>query len=127
MTVAITTPPLQRDTTAREAYQAIVTVENAASITAYGEKEKPDLFLFDFIRDATMAADVAAFYLARYKDRKKVITMDLFLDNSELEFADAITVTPQGALVGEVRKVNFAPGSGRDMRNDMITLTMREY
>jgi hypothetical protein len=111
----------------REAYQAVVTVENAASIAAYGEKEKPDLFLFDYIRDATVAADLAAFYLARYKDRKKVISMDLFLDNAELEFADAITVTPLSALVGEVRKVNFAPGSGRDMRNDMITLTMREY
>lgn len=111
----------------REAYQAIVTVEDATSITAYGEKEKPDLFLFDFITDATMAADVAAFYLARYKDRKKVITMDLFLDNAEIEFADAITVTPLSALVGEVRKVNFSPGSGRDMRNDMITIMMREY
>ena len=119
----------QRDWTisGREAYQAIVTVQDATSITAYGEKEKPDLFLFDFIRDATMAADVAAFYLARYKDRKKVVTMDLFLDNAELEFADAITVAPLGALVGEVRKVNFMPGSGRDMRNDMITVTMREY
>jgi hypothetical protein len=74
-----------------------------------------------------MAADVRAFYLARYKDRKKVVTFDLFLDNAELEFADALTITPLGALVGEVRKVNFAPGSGRDMRNDMIAITMREY
>jgi hypothetical protein len=110
-----------------EAYQAITSASDATSITAYGEKEKPDLFLFDFIRDATMAADVRAFYLARYKDRKKVVTFDLFLDNAELEFADALTITPLGALVGEVRKVNFAPGSGRDMRNDMIAITMREY
>ena len=109
------------------AYQAIESVSDATSITAYGEKEKPGLFLFSFITDATMAADVAAFYLARYKDRKKVVSMDLFLDNAELEYADAITLTPLADLVGEVRKVNFSPGSGRDMRNDKLTITMREY
>jgi hypothetical protein len=109
------------------AYKAVVTVKDDTSITAYGEKERPDTFLFDFVSDATMAGDLAAFYLARYKDRKKVVSMDLFLDNAALEFADVITVTPLSDLVGEVRKVNFTPGSGRDMRNDMIQITMREY
>jgi hypothetical protein len=110
----------------REAYQAIVTVEDATSIAAYGEKEKPDTFLFDFFRDATMAADLAAFYLARYKDRKKKITIGVFLDNSEIEFADAVMIAPLG-LTCEVRKVNFQPGSGMEKKNDMILLEMREY
>ena len=107
------------------AYKAVVTVTNSGSITAYGEKEKPELFMFDFVTGATMAADLAAFYLARYKDRKKKVSMTLFLDNAELEFADATTITPLSSLLGEARKVNIAPGD-RDT-NYKITLTVREY
>jgi hypothetical protein len=108
-----------------EAYQAVTTASDATSITAYGEKEQPETFQFDFIRDATMAADLRDFYLARYKDRKKVITGELFLDNFELEFADAVTLTEAGAILCEVRKVGVSPGSSDSM--DMIELEAREY
>lgn len=108
----------------REAYQAITSTASATSITAYGEKEKPDSFLFDFVADGTMAADLASFYLSRYKDRKKVVRMDLFLDNAELEFGDHITIN-SASVSGEVRKVNFAPG-GAD-QNDIISIEAREY
>jgi hypothetical protein len=74
-----------------------------------------------------MAADVGAFYLARYKDRKKLVSMNLFLDNCELEFADAVTVTPLSSIVLEIQKANIQPGSGRDMRNDKITVIGKEY
>ena len=75
------------------AYKAISKAEDTASITAYGEKEKPELFFFDFVNLSAMANDVRDFYLARYKNPKKIIEMEVFLDNSELEFADAITIT----------------------------------
>jgi len=109
----------------REAYQAVITVSDATSIAAYGEKESPDTFLFDFVTGATMADDLADFYLARYKDRKKIITGDLFLDNWELEFADVVTLTEAGSLVCEVRKVGVSPGNGNEM--DKIVITAREY
>jgi hypothetical protein len=108
-----------------EAYQAVASDSNSASITAYGEKEKPETFLFDFIRDAAMASDLAAFYLALYKDRKRVVTGEIFLDNVELEFADAATLTEAGGALCEVRKVGIAPGSATV--NDKIILTAREY
>jgi len=108
-----------------EAYQAVTTDSNAASITAYGEKENPELFQFDFVTVAAMATDLRDFYLARYKDRKKVITGQLFLDNFELEFADAVTLTEAGAILCEVRKVGVSPGSSDSM--DVIELEAREY
>lgn len=109
----------------REAYQAITRTENAASILAYGEKERADTFLFDFVTDATMAVDLRDFYLARYKDRKKVVTLTAFLDNFELEFADGVTLASVGNLLCEVRKVGITPG-GTGV-NDKVLLTAREY
>jgi len=108
-----------------DAYQAISSTSDATSIAAYGQKDKPDTFKFDFVTSATMAADLRDFYLARYKDRKKVVKMGLFLDNAEMEFADAVTITPLGSLVCEVRNVAFQPGSAT--ANDTIELTVREY
>jgi hypothetical protein len=118
----------QRDWTkpeGREAYQAVTRTINQDSIDAYGEKEKADTFLFDFIRDATMAVDLRDFYLARYKDRKKVITGTLFLDHFEVEFADGVTLTEAGNLLCEVRKAGISPGDANTM--DMINLIAREY
>lgn len=109
------------------AYAKLYETSDTASITRYGEKENIGLFEWDFINSSAMAADVGAFYLARYKDRKKLVSMNLFLDNCELEFADAVTVTPLSSIVLEIQKANIQPGSGRDMRNDKITVIGKEY
>ena len=109
----------------REAYQAVTSANDATSIAAYGEKEQPDLFLFDFVWVDAMAADLLAFYLARYKDRKKVVTGDLFLDNFEIEFADAVTLTEAGGILCEVGKAGDAPGSGRTATK--LPIVAREY
>lgn len=111
--------------TGNDAYKAISSASDATSIAAYGQKDRPDVFKFDFVTDATMAADLRDFYIARYKDRKKVVTIGLFMDNSELEYADAITITPLGALDCEVRNVRVSPGSKLSI--DTIELTAREY
>ncbi len=100
---------------------------DAASVARYGEKERADLFNFDFVILSAMAVDLQAFYLARYKDRKRIATMEIFLDNSELEFADGVTFAPLGNMLAEVQKVNITPGSGRDMTNDKIQLVIKEY
>jgi len=110
-----------------ESYTGLYETSDTSSIVRYGEKENTDLFEWDFISSSAMAADVGSFYLTRYKDRKKVITMDLFLDNCELEFADVVTVTPLSSVTLEIQKVNTYPGSGQEMRNDKIILVGREY
>ncbi len=110
-----------------EAYRALIEVSDAVSIARYSEYEKPDLFYFDFVQDATMADDVADFYLARLAYRKKLIELTLYLDNAELEFADAITIASLANLLCEIEQANLAPGSAREMRNDTITIIAKEY
>ncbi len=113
--------------TGEDAYKAISSTSDTTSITRYGEKEKPGLFFFDFITLQPMADHVRNFYLARYKNRKKVLEMEVFLDNSEIDFADALTIVPQSSLLCEVQKANIYPGSGKEMRNDRINLVVKEY
>ncbi|MCK4786203.1 MAG: hypothetical protein KAV87_20770 [Desulfobacteraceae bacterium] len=110
-----------------EAYKALEPGSDVTSIGKYGEKDHPELFFFDFVIDQTMAADVLAFYLARLKNRKKDFSMELFLDNSDLIFGKGITLEPAGNIVCEVLKINTYPGSGKDMRNDQVILSVRGY
>jgi hypothetical protein len=106
------------------AYKEISKDSDSASITKYGEKEIPELFFFDFVRTQAMADDVRDFYLEKYKDRWKISSQEVFLDNSELEFSDVVTF--DGTTVYEILKSNIYPGSGRDKRNDRILLSAIE-
>lgn len=108
------------------AYRASSVHKDDTSIGDYGVKERPELFLFDFVRAAAVAADVGALYLARHKDRKPYWDVEGFLDNSELEFADYVSLSSHGVLV-EIRTVNMRPGSGVADRNDHIFFMAREY
>jgi hypothetical protein len=113
-----------------DSYRSVTAmVTDTASIARYGEYERPELMNLDFVRDSAMATSIRDFYLAAYKDRKRTVEAGLFLDNSELEFADSITISLGNGTtcVAEVQSANLEPGSARDGRNDKITLTAREY
>jgi len=110
-----------------DAYTKTAEASDATSITRYGEKEKPELFKFDFVTIQAMAEDLRDFYIARYKDRRKVVEMEVFLDNAEIEFADGVTIAPLSNLLCEVQKANIQPGSGKEMRNDIINLLLKGY
>jgi hypothetical protein len=110
-----------------DSYEALEPGSDATSIGKYGEKQKPELFFFDFVSDQPMAADVLAFYIARLKDRRKDFHMELFLDNFDLTFGKGFTLEPAGDVVCEILKTNAYPGSGRDRRNDRIIVKAREY
>ena len=92
-----------------DAYRGISRGSDPASITRYGEKQKAGLFVFDFVRQKSMAEDLRDFYLARYRDRKRLFSMEVFMDNAELEFADAVCLEPAGNTLCEVAKVNIRP------------------
>lgn len=114
-----------------DAYQQSSKIADAASITKYGERERPQLWVFDFITDLTLLTTLRDFYLARLKDEHRQLTFDVFLDQAELEFADTMTLQhpliASGSSIGEIIETNYHPGSGRDSRADRIQLTMREY
>jgi hypothetical protein len=111
----------------REPYKNTVKMQDDTSITRYGEKEHPELFNFDFVTTNAMAWWVAAIYKFIYAYRKKIVTGSLFLDNSELEFSDGITITPLTSLFVELLKGNFRPGSGKEERIDLIEFEGREF
>lgn len=110
-----------------DSYEALEPGSDATSIGKYGERQKPELFFFDFVIDQSMAADVLAFYIARLKDRRKDFHMELFLDNFDLTFGKGFTLDPAGDVVCEILKTNAYPGSGKDLRNDRIIVKAREY
>jgi hypothetical protein len=106
-----------------DAYRKITDVAtDATSITNYGERERPELFQMDFCTDATMAASVRDFYLAKRKNRPMIHTSRVFLDQALLEFADVVTQGFADNVVGEVQQVQFSPGSITDM--DVIDLVV---
>ena len=82
-----------------DSYEALEPGSDATSIGKYGEKQKPELFFFDFVVDQAMAADLLAFYIARLKDRRKDFHMELFLDNFDLTFGKGFTLEPAGDVL----------------------------
>ena len=108
------------------AYKGLEPVSDQTSITRYGKKEQPEQFYFDFVNDGAMASSIAAYYLSRYKDRKKDFELDVMLDLISVTFGVGITLESVGLLC-EVKKVNIYPGSGQEERNDQIHLIVREW
>jgi hypothetical protein len=105
------------------AYRAALVDSDSQSITDYGENERPELFRFDLVRDATMAADLLSFYLGEYARRYWLHDFEIFLNHSELEFADPVTLDFLGGLVAEIQSAGFSPGD--ISRADVIRLTCR--
>lgn len=103
-----------------------------ASVAAYGQRFPAKPFLFGFVRDAGMASDMRDFYIARYKDRKRRVLLDLFLDCFELEEGDVIGLdyySPALSTVGAkfiVEKAAYLPGSLKEKRADGIFIQARE-
>ena len=110
-----------------EPYRKTISGSDSGSIAKYGEKENPDLFRFDFVRSEAMATNLLNFYLARLKERRKLVNLVCFLDLIELEFGDPVNIPSLNYLVCEVQKVNVRPGSGVRDRIDQIELELLEY
>ncbi len=108
-------------------FKKAISSSDATSIARYGEKEKPELFDFSFVRSDAMAGNILNFYLTRLKDRRKRVTLQAFLDRCEVEFADPASIVALGYLICETQKVNFRPGSGINKRLDLIEFEFLEY
>lgn len=94
-----------------KAYTAVSPGTNAQSIDDFGKQELPDLFMCDFIAGQEMADDVQAFYLAYHSVRHWLHTHSSFYYDSELEFADGVTLGFAGGIVGQIQEAGFNPGS----------------
>lgn len=91
-------------------YRAATTDTHPGSITNHGERERPELFRLDFCTGQAMAESLRDFYLATYQRRRWIHQVDVYLDHSELEFADAVTLGFLADQVGTIQQARFSPG-----------------
>ncbi|MGA2193083.1 MAG: hypothetical protein ABSG42_06880 [Nitrospirota bacterium] len=102
------------------------------SVALYGQQSPTKQFLFDFILNSQAASDLRDFYITRFKDIKRVVTLTLFLDNFELEPGDIIDLdypsgfSDFGGAMFRVDDVLLLPGSAVHGRADSITVRATE-
>lgn len=113
-------------------YEAAESVSDSASVTAYGQKEDPDRFRFDWVRGQNMAADLADFYLAELRDVYSYATFTTFLDLFSFERFDHLTVTHQAVdgdgtrqIPGLITGVERQLGAGQSGNMDLLKFTTR--
>ena len=123
-----------------DAYARLQRVTDATSIANYGDRTSSgltpgnisdDLFMFDFVTSDAQAADLANFYLARFKTATRRVIVDTFLDQFELDRGDVVTISYSlGGVVFDglngtsnllVERVTGSPGNAK--RTDTIQLT----
>lgn len=102
--------------------QATTPVVDSSSQSIYGVQERPELFQFDFVPGAAMAAYVAALYLSECAYRRWLASFTVPLMHSELEFGDLVTLGFLG-VSGTVIAAEHAPGDTETQ--DSIKLTVR--
>jgi len=105
------------------AYRRTSTDTDDTSITANGICEQPDMFLFDFVGNQSMADSVRDFYLARYGTRGWQHTFRVFLDQSDLLSGQAVTLGFAGSAVGEIEEAGIIPGDTKTI--DVVEFTVR--
>ena len=123
-----------------DAYARLQRVTDATSIANYGDRTSSgltpgnisdDLFMFDFVTNDAQAADLANFYLARFKTATRRVIVNAFLDQFELDRADVVTISYSlGGVVFDgldgtsnllVERVTGSPGNAKSA--DTIQLT----
>ncbi len=107
-----------------KSYQGVSKDTRQASIDNFGEREMPDLFMFDFITDQTMANNLRDYYLNYYSRRHWIYAFETFLDHSEFEMADGVTLGFLNNALCETSEVRFRPGD--KSKQDTIELIVKE-
>jgi hypothetical protein len=107
-----------------EVYRQVSAGTDAASITTYGVRERPELFRFDFVTSQTMAVNLSTFYLSWYAYQRWQHTQECYLFEASLEFGDSVTLAFLDGEIGECTEVGFSPGNGLNI--DKIQLTIIE-
>lgn len=106
-----------------EAYRGLLKDSVAASVDVHGVRSREDLFRFDFVTSATLAASLLAFYLAAYGTRGWLHEIELYLDHADLEFGDGVTLAFSAGEIGQITAAGISPGDLQTL--DRVRLTLR--
>jgi hypothetical protein len=75
------------------AYEMTASAAQAASVAKHGARADDDRFLFELVRDAGQAADLAAFYAERHAWPSNYFRFNAYLPQFDLEKEDKLTLT----------------------------------
>lgn len=103
--------------TSTEDYSASVTRNDTESISKHGIRKNDDEWLFDLVRDKTMAEDLADYYLWKYGIPSTKYEITAYLPQLDIEKGDVLRLTSNFYHMGKlpVRVLNIirAFGSGK--------------
>lgn len=113
-----------------DAYASVSSTQNNESIYLHGIREKPDKFMFDLIRDADMAADLAAFYLEDGKP-SQFYTIEAFLPHMDLQKEDYIRLTHDFMSLSKaamrIAEIERQFGSGKLKRMNLLRIVAESW
>lgn len=112
------------------AYQSLAVASDSASIGKYGERRPGSPMDFFLVRSSTMAEDLAAAYVALYKNIRTFYDIEVFLDNLKLIGFDVVTLNiPRfDQLAGMWAKVVRADQKiGSAGKGDSVGLTVEAW
>jgi hypothetical protein len=118
------------DETGIEAYLSMSPAQDNESIARHGIRENPEKFRFDLVRDAAMAADLAAFYLEDGAP-SSFYTIEAFLPAFDLQKEDHIRLTHaftnlQKAAM-RIAGIERVCGSGKLHRANLLRFVMETW
>lgn len=101
---------------------------HAKSIERFGTKNNPDRFLFDLVRSAAMAQDLAQYYVDRLSFPSSFYTINGYLPWFGLEKEDKVQLTANFNRLSKapmrVLSVNRTFGSGKNQALNHVTLLL---
>jgi hypothetical protein len=125
----------KRDWTASETdttgYLDSVTKEDSGSIDRFGLKVRKDAYNFDLIRDGSMAATVADFYLMADSYPSSFYTFMAYLDQFDLEKEDVLEVSADFNKMNKVpmvlRAMDRIFGSAKDESINLLRIVAENF
>lgn len=78
-----------------EQYRATAFESDKVSIARHGERKKDEMFLFDLIRNQTVANHIADYYIWALGETTTYYSFNAYLENFDLEKDDYLTITSQ--------------------------------
>jgi hypothetical protein len=109
-------------------YAKSTRASDTASIARFGIRNDPGRFLFDLIRSAAMAADLAAFYADRFATPSAFYRVNCYLSQFDLEKEDKISLSANWnrLLKAKMRVLGMtrAFGSGKNRSINLFELLL---
>ena len=119
-----------RASSGADGFEAVIETQNNESISSHGIRERPESFLFDLVTDATMAQDLADFYLEAGAP-SHFYTIEAFLPYFDLQKEDNIRLTHDFMTLRKaamrIADIERVFGSGKLKRMNLLRIVAEAW